>query len=885
MRHLADTNGKYSDSKPPYRFSASALITACALLIAWALWLPGIGERGLWFDEAWSAHAAVQPSLLAAFNADATNPPLYYGLIFLTGRLWGTTEFGLRATSLLCALIAGALALRLARKTGGRRALLLTAVCLPASGALAWAAGEARMYTLLAIGVLVCALAWERLRTRPARAAWIALCTAELALLYAHNTGPIIVLWLNTVTLLSWLVTRGARPPIGGWIAGQIAVGLAWLPYFVTRFVLLSEANSAVNSAPPLGIAGLGGVWDALWGEPLAQLSRLATAGESVMALIGFMVLFAFGWLAAVSAARRARWLGLGVIALAAWLLIALNALGNDFHMRYAVMFAPLALVAFAVGLARTPRLAQIVGVGAAIVPFTVLLAIAPSLPPRSDDARGMVRYYAETLTAADSVLAWSYADRYDLAYYWDRLGVTARRITLPEGADYEAIRPLLPTDGRVALNVWFTQRADYRGMMGCALEHGADAPPARHTTAGMTSLLYDAPGALPPFRAFDATFTRRDGSPLGQVTAVGALTPLTADRALCVPIAFMPTEATPRPLRAVIIARHLTGGEIARADALFATADQRETDAARPGETTRAFALLRLPDAAPPGDYPLSLRLYDADQIQGYPHGDRAGAIGNDVPIGVWTVTAGAWRAVDAPPDGVQRVAVTPSTDLPLHGGETVQVELLWAARAAGSVTLTGVGWQVSAPPPDAGGADVVRAWYALTVPADVPDGTVVLRAGDRALAQWEQVALPYTTAVPPLSHLVEARFIGVGELVGANAPDAVRTGEAFAVELVWRGEGAATDSYTVFVQAIDRAGRVAAQSDSVPMAGTRPTTGWRAGEIIPDRHTLTWNADPAPGDLTLIAGLYDPLSGARVALVQGGDHAAIGVLGVHDP
>ena len=81
--------------------------------------------------------------------------------------------------------------------------------------------------------------------------------------------------------------------------------------------------------------------------------------------------------------------------------------------------------------------------------PFLLLFAfdlIAAQNPDyQHDDARAMVQYYADHLTADDSVIAWSYADRYDLAYYWDRLGVQARRVTLPEGADLDAVLPLLP--------------------------------------------------------------------------------------------------------------------------------------------------------------------------------------------------------------------------------------------------------------------------------------------------------------------------------------------------------------------------------------------------------------------------------------------------------
>jgi hypothetical protein len=98
--------------------------------------------------------------------------------------------------------------------------------------------------------------------------------------------------------------------------------------------------------------------------------------------------------------------------------------------------------------------------------------------------------------------------------------------------------------------------------------------------------------------------------------------------------------------------------------------------------------------------------------------------------------------------------------------------------------------------------------------------------------------------------------------------------------VTLVWQaGETTPTTSYTVFVQLLDATGRVIAQSDRVPAEGMRPTTGWRAGEYIVDRHTLMLNADAAPGVATLIAGLYDAATGTRVPLAGGVDAAVLPV------
>ena len=90
----------------------------------------------------------------------------------------------------------------------GRYAALLTAVSAP----LWWASQEARMYTLLALLIVVCALAWWIADVSSAPRGLDCALAGELALLYAHNTGPVAVIWLKSslliVAVVVWLQTR-----------------------------------------------------------------------------------------------------------------------------------------------------------------------------------------------------------------------------------------------------------------------------------------------------------------------------------------------------------------------------------------------------------------------------------------------------------------------------------------------------------------------------------------------------------------------------------------------------------------------------------------------------------------------------------------------------
>ncbi len=56
-------------------------------------------------------------------------------------------------------------------------------------------------------------------------------------------------------------------------------------------------------------------------------------------------------------------------------------------------------------------------------------------------------------------------------------------------------------------------------------------------------------------------------------------------------------------------------------------------------------------------------------------------------------------------------------------------------------------------------------------------------------------------------------------------------------------------------------------AARDLPPVNGTFPTTEWQAGDLVRDPHALALPADLPAGSYRLVAGLYDPASGARLS------------------
>jgi 4-amino-4-deoxy-L-arabinose transferase-like glycosyltransferase len=98
-----------------------------------------------------------------------------------------------------------------------------------------------------------------------------------------------------------------------------------------------------------------------------------------------------------------------------------------------------------------------------------------------------------------------------------------------------------------------------------------------------------------------------------------------------------------------------------------------------------------------------------------------------------------------------------------------------------------------------------------------------------------------------------------GAITLDGYRHPDAVAPGERLPLALYWRANQAPAADYTVFVHLLDASGAKLAQRDLPPLDGSRPTSSWKAGELLRDDQDLPIPADTPPGTYQLVVGMYD--------------------------
>ena len=99
------------------------------------------------------------------------------------------------------------------------------------------------------------------------------------------------------------------------------------------------------------------------------------------------------------------------------------------------------------------------------------------------------------------------------------------------------------------------------------------------------------------------------------------------------------------------------------------------------------------------------------------------------------------------------------------------------------------------------------------------------------------------------------------------------VRPGETLALTLYWEAAARPARDYTVFNHVTGADGTLWGQQDSPPAEGRPPTSRWRPGEAVADRHEIAVKPDAPPGTYELFTGLYEFATLERLPVAGGGD------------
>ena len=183
----------------------------------------------------------------------------------------------------------------------------------------------------------------------------------------------------------------------------------------------------------------------------------------------------------------------------------------------------------------------------------------------------------------------------------------------------------------------------------------------------------------------------------------------------------------------------------------------------------------------------------------------------------------------------------------------------------------------------------DQVISWFTLHVPASTPAGVADVDAG--LLDPTSGTRLPLTDtsghsagtglvvgpvridrprAVPPPMRPLEVRFGQSIHLLGYDATAENPNHVEF--RLHWQSDAPLQNDYTTFVHLLDAQGKVVAQDDHQPDGGAYPTSTWRVGETILDRHSIVIPAG-APRPTKVEIGVYFLATGQRLSAFAAND------------
>jgi mannosyltransferase len=206
-----------------------------------------------WIDEAISVGISSHPlSQLPHLLREDGSPPLYYALLHVWIRLFGSGEVATHWLSLIFALIAVPVAYWGGASLFGRRAGVYSAVLAAAVPFVTSYAQETRMYSLLVVLSLIVAASFVHVFVERRRRYLPVFSVALAASLYTHNWA--LFLALATFAAYMFCVWSAPAPRRDLWRDGLIGFGVAGLLYLPWLPTLLYQAQhtGAPWALPPV---------------------------------------------------------------------------------------------------------------------------------------------------------------------------------------------------------------------------------------------------------------------------------------------------------------------------------------------------------------------------------------------------------------------------------------------------------------------------------------------------------------------------------------------------------------------------------------------------------------------------------------------------------
>jgi mannosyltransferase len=402
---------------------------AALTLLAGVLRFATLDLQSFWYDEAFTPVHVLHASLAATLHGivkTENTPPLWYVVIWLWSRIFGTGVIALRFPSALAGVATVPVAWAIGRELGGgsRRAGIACAALVAVNPLFVWYSQEARaygLYVFLSALALLYLLRADRDPTRANLTGFALAAALALATFYFEAFMLIpMALWL--------LRDRTRRRAALAAVALPLAVGIALVPLIVaqgghgTQWISSWALSSRVQAIAQYYLTGYSG-------------APLGHAAEALIALL-IVVGLAFGTgLGIGRERRRGALLALVIAACGVLIPLAMALAGADYLAPRNVVAAMIPLTAMVAVVVTAPRVGR---AGELIVALLCLAFLAVTLDVnvnvrlQRSDWRGVAEAIRTPLAGGGRALTIEELASAPLEYYMPPLhnmaaGTTAR--------------------------------------------------------------------------------------------------------------------------------------------------------------------------------------------------------------------------------------------------------------------------------------------------------------------------------------------------------------------------------------------------------------------------------------------------------------------------
>jgi uncharacterized membrane protein/O-antigen/teichoic acid export membrane protein len=412
--------------------------------------------RGLWVDEAISVRQAQLPfgEMIADLRTSDVHPPLHHAVLWVTVRIFGTSELAVRLPSIVAGVALVPALLWTGRVVYDRRTGWLAAGFATLAPFLVWYSQEARMYTMFMLFATIAVGAQVQAIRRGHRSDWLLYALSTAALLWTQYFGMLPLVVQQLAFAIVALARRrrddiDRRRFVRGWFTSTglvIALSLPLFSILHDQFVAYTQrsaelvpaqvgaSSSVIGGAVSVYAIAANLIWG-VWGYH---------ADHTMMQLTAFWPLLMLLVLVLLGRGRSNRTVLLGALVVVP--LAALFVVGTEkrdlFELRYFSGAVPIALLLLARLVTMLARARHVLVAASVLATMTLAAGLVDQqlngANPRLYDFEGALAEIERVDSSEDAVLVYEPAYLGDVIdYYAADLELDTRKLgsSIPDDA------------------------------------------------------------------------------------------------------------------------------------------------------------------------------------------------------------------------------------------------------------------------------------------------------------------------------------------------------------------------------------------------------------------------------------------------------------------